>query len=309
MEEKNIRKQIFDKYKINQNSENEKYELYFETNDIEDLNQKLEEKIENEHPLIYKFDESKKYKYEIVKLEYKEYVQNFIEYSKYLMLEKMINRRFRYVKKNNIELNLSNVWTEDEVLVWNESIENIDNFKNALERQLMRKFTVKQQMEYFNEIFSDDLKEKQKNQKLKESEYTIRQEVENKINYYDSNNVNISDYGSEKYQIDNEFKIMKNENISDNQNLQDDFIKKIQNNNMQNNFGSWNEYFQPITTNQIIHNMNNLTNHQNLSLDELEKKRNEDLEKSLTDMMNLNNNNNNNLNTFNSTDTYFPWTN
>ncbi len=302
MEENNIRLQIYNNFKIN--PDNEKYENYFNTNDTEELNEKLKEMVQNNHPLKHKYIVSID-DYKNLKFKYKEFINFYIEFSKYLMLDKIINRRFRYIKKNNLELNLDNIWTNNENIKWNETIENIDNFKNTLERQVMREFTQKQQMEYFNEIFNEEMNEKKNNNKMNSSEYTYTQEIENSKNLFEYN-TNLNEFANKKYDIDDNFKIDKNNEILNNENLQNNYISNINKYNEinENLVGhQWNEYFKPITNISVITNINSL-NTNNLTIDEIEKKRNDEI----NNIHNLNNYDNNGVvNSYGNDNIYFLW--
>ncbi len=307
MDENSIKTHIFNLNKIDLLNEN--YENYFNTNDYEELNDKLKDMIEKKHPLCHKNNTNKE-EYEKIKINYKEYIENYLKYAKYLMLDKIINRRFRYVKKNKLELNIENVWTEIENLGWFDMVENINNFKNTLERQVMRNFTPKEQMEYFNEKFNEELNEK--NEKLKElkSQFTLVQEIETSKHLFESNNISLNEVASKKYDIDDDFIINKNNELTTNEILQNNYLNNINKHNEQNQNISgnhWNEFFKPITNQNIVDNINTIeNNNNNLSIDDLEKKRNDEINNIHT----LNNYvSNSGFDAFNNSNIYFLWNN
>ncbi len=307
MDENSIRTYIFNLNKID--LINEQLENYFNTNDYDELNENLRDMIEKNHPLFHKFT-AKKEDYEKIKNKYSEFIDNYIKYAQYLLLDKIINRRFRYVKKNKLELNIENVWTDIEKLSWNDTVENINNFRNTLERQVMRDFSTKEQMEYFNEKFNDELNANNEKQQKLNSQFTLAQEIENSKHIFESNNISLNDFANKQYNIDDDFKINKNTELSNNESLQNNYLNNISKYNEQNQniLGNhWNEFFKPITNQNIVNNINAIENKtNNLSIDDLEKRRNEEI----NNIHNLNDYKNNvDFDAFNNSNIYFLWKN
>ncbi len=75
-------------------------ENYFCTNDLNDVNEFIKEKIEKYHPLNNKESKNNSEIYKKIKKDYNELIQNYINFSQYLNLDKLIARKIRYAKKN-----------------------------------------------------------------------------------------------------------------------------------------------------------------------------------------------------------------
>ncbi len=290
MTEENIHTEIF---KIcNIKKDYVELENYFCTNDINDVNEFIKEKIEKYHPLNNKESKNNSEEYKKIKKDYNELIQNYINFSQYLNLDKLIARKIRYAKKNNLDLNITNIWSEKEGLIWSETLDTIENFKNTLERQIMRNFTQKEQMDYFNELFNEnfdkDNKDKNKNN---DTSFMLTNNILSTIDNFTINN-DFAIMSNKKYDIDENLKIQQNTNIKDNDSFQNNFLNNIQQNKNILSNDSLSQFFTPLTNMNILNQSQQLNQqfdqfqNQNLTFEQIIERRNNELNN-----IDINNNN------------------
>ncbi len=195
-------------------------------------------------------------------------------------------------KKINLDLNIANVWSEKENLIWSETLDTIENFKNTLERQIMRNFTLKEQMDYFNELFNEnfdkDNKDKNKNN---DTSFMLTNNILSTIDNFTINN-DFTVMSNKKYDIDENLKIQQNTNIKDNDSFQNNFINNIQQNQTILPNDSLSQFFTPLTNINILNQSQQLNQqfdqfqNQNLTFEQIIERRNNELNN-----IDINNNN------------------
>ncbi len=284
---------IFNKLKDLTSRQVESLKNDFKTDDIDELKEILVNKIDNEFPLKFKKDNNTiVYKNSIKN--YNDFMEKYKKYMSYLITKKLVDRKIRVLTKKNEEINLKTIWEDADNYRLDEDNENMINYINTLERNVMRQYSQDEQRSYFNDLFNNNLNFEnnltqnglegwnigafdgggfssfasvQTQSSRTNHGFSIYNDIKAHENIY-INNEKMNIMNNVEYSIDNSLKPEKYENDNwDNQS----FIEKNK-----NNFNKAPEGYM-LTNSQILNNQNTIPQTINFDINKIIEDRNNEL--------------------------------
>ncbi len=266
----------------------------FQTDDIDELKDILMNKIDNNFPLKFKSDnDNVKYKESIKN--YNSFIENYKKYMSFLITKKLVDRKIRVLTKKNEKINLKSIWEDSDNYRWDEDMENMLNYINTLERNVMRQYSQDEQRSYFNDLFNNNINFEnnqvqdglkgynigafdgggfssfasvQTNTHQFNHGYSIYNDIKEQEKAY-INNEKINIMNNIEYNIDNSFKQQKEDNNDNWDN--ESFIEKNK-----NNFNKAPEGYM-LTNSQILNNQNTIPQTINFDINKIIEERNNEL--------------------------------
>lgn len=271
----------------------------FGTDDIDEMKDNLTIIIHDTFPL--KFKNESIYKKSIVT--YNEYIKSYKKYMIYLVTKKLINRKIRLAKKKGEEVGEDNIWDEFDDCRWDDEVESIMTQMNALERSIMRKYSSKEQQNYFNDVFNTQQMD------MNSMSSPSVNGFDSKIGAYDNTNQGFSSYASvvqsPSNRINNGFSIYNdiqseagkfiNNTLVQNMEYQIEESLKLDTDNTtewdnqnfiqknKNKFNKVPDGFM-LTNNGVIQTQNNLSDNRHFDLNAIMEKRNSEFENSIKEL-------------------------
>ncbi len=290
MEDKELFEYVFNLKQINMN-ECLELEKEFQVYEIDELKEKLREKIENDYPIKYMFE--KEDIFEKKHNEYIDFIEKYKKYVTYYITKKLVERKLRILKKKGEKITTENIWEDLDNFRWIEDVDNINNNILSLERNIMRNYTTNQQQSYFNLKFNilnkntDGLNNvnnttlfgieansdsyyssfapvKYENTFQRDG-FTIINKISNVIDNYVENNMDLKNAQNFDYKLDDFVKIKKE---NDNEKIDvNNFNEKNKSNYDAKNFG----YI--LTDQSIINSQESINNNKTIDLNKIIEER------------------------------------
>ncbi len=285
---------IFNKLKDLTSIQIESLKNDFKTDDIDELKDILVNKIDNEFPLKFKSDNDKLIYKNSIK-NYNNFIENYKKYMSFLITKKLVDRKIRVLTKKNEKINLKSIWEDSDNYRWDEDMENMLNYINTLERNVMRQYSQDEQRSYFNDLFNNNINFEnnrvqdglkgynigafdgsgfssfasvQTNTSQFNHGYSVYNDIKEQEKAY-INNEKINIMNNIEYNIDNSFKQQKEDNNDNWDN--ESFIEKNK-----NNFNKAPEGYM-LTNSQILNNQNTIPQTINFDINKIIEERNNEL--------------------------------